>query len=302
MEERYNKIRRCCIVALNILLLQGGCTYGDSERYNFQAGKVHIALDWHGLSCNDSTSFYFYEEGNTIPQIRSSVHEGFEGTLPSGNYRVFVVNNNYRQVSIDCNSGFGNANAHVADREKESDLMSGILIHQPDNLYGGGLDGLRVNRDKEETYVIVAQKLFRDVRLNIRFVGDISVIDVSGLLSGIASSVHIPSGKIDVNESAVLPIQMERGEDGIFHSRFSCLGFCQGETPEGNNYFRMELLLADGTKFDSEIDITSVIRDALSTGKENIETTIDIHIEIDPSEATGFRLVVVGWNEGTGEA
>ncbi|WP_455637419.1 DUF5119 domain-containing protein [Parabacteroides sp.] len=290
------------------LLLLGGCTYGDTDLYNQQRGKVTIALDWGGVALPDSAAFYFYPSGQNTPQIRKAGGAGFEGTLPAGTYQVMVVNTGYSQLTVQSAQGYGQAMAYADPATGKSRLRSrageALLIDSPHNLYGTGLPQVTVGKEGA-VYTAYPRQLVFPVQLDVIVEGPLSIDQIDGELSGVSSSVHIPTGNADFSEDAAILFPLEKQADGRFRSSATTFGLRPGmaESGEKENRLRLDVRLADQRTFSSELDITDLVEEAVGneiTG--TITATIELELTVDPSVPDGFNLQLVGWNTGTGSA
>ena len=68
------------------------CAYRMTDEDWEKNGKVRLLLRRPDSGCPENTTWYFYPEGLDSPIIRTGDVSGYEGTLPSGCYRVAVCN------------------------------------------------------------------------------------------------------------------------------------------------------------------------------------------------------------------
>ena len=287
------------------LLLLGGCTYGDTDLYNRQRGRVHIALDWGGAAVPDSAAFYFYPSGQDIPQVRMSAGNGFEGTLDAGTYRVMVTNTGYSRLHLLTEKGYDGALA-CADAVAGRGVRAAepVLLESPQNIYGTGITGVEVG---VEGVVRIAypQPLTRSVRLDILVEGPIAVSRIEGTLSGVSSAVHIPTGKAVFADDAAILFPLENKEEGLFSASATTFGLRPQEQDDERlpNWLCLQVQLSDQTVFTSELDITALIEEAVgNVSGGTITATIELELTVDPSKPGGFNLQLVGWHTGTGSA
>lgn len=295
-------------VSLGLLLLWG-CTYGDTDLYNQQRGKVRIALDWGELAVPDSAAFYFYPSGQNTPLVRMSAGSGFEGTLEAGTYQVVVTNTGYSRLTVQTSKGYNQAfacadattgyNGHFDTRASEP-----ALIESPQNLYGTGLGEMTVGKTGA-VHVAYPQPLVYPVRLDVIIEGAVAVSAIEGVLSGVSSSVHIPTGKADFSEDAAILFPLEKQGNGRFRSSAATFGLRpqKGNGEPQSNRLNLYIEMPDQSVFTSEFDITDLIEEAVGsiiTG--TITATIELELTVDPSKPGGFNLGLVGWHTGTGSA
>lgn len=296
------------MVSLGLLLLWG-CTYGDTDLYNLQRGKVRIALDWGGAAVPDSAAFYFYPPGQNTPLVRMSAGSGFEGTLAAGTYQVVVTNTDYSRLTVQTTKGYNQAFAY-ADAATgysgpfDTRAVEPALIESPQNLYGTGLAEVTVEK-KGATHIAYPQPLVYPVRLNIIVEGPVTVSEIEGMLSGVSSSVHIPTGKADFSEDAAILFPLEKQGSGQFRSSAATFGLRpqRGNDKQQPNRLTLFIRMPDQSVFTTELDITDLIEEAVGnviTG--TITATIELELTVDPSKPGGFNLALVGWHTGTGSA
>lgn len=276
-----------------LLILATGCTYGDTDRYSAHAGKVHIALDWGGAAPSDSTDFYFYPPGGTTPIERKGTGRGFEGILEAGTYQVMVVNRGYRNLTVRKDAGYDGGHAHA--------------LAAPGNLYGTGLPQVVVGGNSENTFTAYPKALTYLLRLDIQVVGGVVVEQMEGHISGVSSSVHIPSGEASFEETGVLPVPMEKRGNGHFDSSVTTFGLAPkegGQVPGGSNRLILDIELVDGTRFTDEMDISEAINEAINEADPGgtFVASIELVLEIDLTHPSGFRLQLVDWKTGSGSA
>lgn len=298
-------------VGLGLLLLWG-CTYGDTDLYNQQRGKLSIALDWGEIAVPDSAAFYFYPSGQSTPLVRFATGNGFEGTLPAGTYQVAVVNTGYSRLALQTAQGFSQAIAYAdpaADNtfrslsRADDDLT---LLESPQNLYGTGLAQVSVGKEGS-VYTAYPQPLVYPVQLDVTVEGPVSVSEIQGILSGVSSSIHIPTGEADFSKKAAILFPLEKQASGQFRSMATTFGLRpKGSAGSGQptNRLTLQVQLPDQSVFTTEMDITDLIEEATGgteiTGA--IKATIELELTIDPSSPSGFNLKLVGWHTGTGSA
>lgn len=290
------------------LLLLWGCTYGDTDLYNQQRGKVRIALDWGELAVPDSAAFYFYPSGQNTPLLRMSAGSGFEGTLAAGTYQVVVTNTDYSRLTVQTLKGYDQAFAY-ADAAGYSGpfdtrALEPALIESPQNLYGAGLAEITVEKNGA-THIAYPQPLVYPVRLDVIVEGAVAVSEIEGILSGVSSSVHIPTGKADFSEDVSILFPLEKQAGGQFRSSATTFGLRpqQGNDEPQPNRLNLYIQMPDESVFSSELDITDLIEEAVGnvvTG--TITATIELELTVDPSKPDGFNLELVGWRTGTGSA
>lgn len=302
---KHIRIETTTMACLGLLLL-GGCTYGDTDLYNRQRGRVRIALDWGGAAVPDSAAFYFYPSGQDIPQVRMSAGDGFEGTLDAGTYRVMVTNTGYSRMHLRTTEGYDRALA-CADAVAGRGMRAAepALLESPQNIYGTGITDVEVG---VENVVRIAypQPLAYTVRLDVLVEGPIAVSRIEGTLSGVSSAVHIPAGKPVFADDAAILFPLEKQGEGLFSASATTFGLRPGTQGDGDalpNRLCLQVELPDQTVFTSELDITALVEEAVgNVSGGTVTATIELKLTVDPSNPGGFNLQLVGWHTGTGSA
>lgn len=305
---KYMEIDKKKIAGL-VLLLLGSCTYGETDLYNRQRGKVTIALDWGEAAVPDSAAFYFYPFGENIAQVRMAGGNGFEGTLPAGRYQVMVVNTTHSGLTLYTDRGYDKANAYVktdTDTNRTQPREDGQqLIVSPLDLCGAGLSQVTVGKEPASYVAYPVQQVF-SVRLDVVLVGTLSIDRLEGELSGVAASVHIPTATPDFSEPAAVGFDLKQQAPGRFRSSATVLGLHPKgalDNEKAKNHLRLYVWLADQRRFVSELDVTALVKEAMENQTEGVvAATIKLALAVDPSKPQGFDLQIVEWNTGTGWA
>lgn len=296
------------MVSLGLLLLWG-CTYGDTDLYNLQRGKVRIALDWGELAVPDSAAFYFYPSGQNAPLVRMSAGSGFEGTLDADTYQVVVTNIDYSRLTVQTTQGYNQVFAY-ADAATgyngyfDTRAAEPALIESPQNLYGTGLTEVTVGKTGA-VHIAYPQPLVYPVQLDVIVEGAVAVSEIEGVLSGVSSSIHIPTGKADFSEDAAILFPLEKQGSGQFRSSATTFGLRpqKGNSEPQSNRLSLYIEMPDQSVFTSELDITDLIEEAVgSVITGTITAAIELELTVDPSKPGGFNLELVGWHTGTGSA
>ena len=85
------------------------CAYRMTDEDWEKNGKVRLLLRKQNSGCPDNMVWYFYPEGSDSPLIRTGDVSGYEGTLPSGCYRVAVCNRGCTGVTLEMEKGYEEA-------------------------------------------------------------------------------------------------------------------------------------------------------------------------------------------------
>lgn len=288
-------------------LLIAACTYGDTMRYTQNEGKVRVELDWGKAPIPKASKFYFYPEGKEAPLLRTGTADGFVGTLPSGAYRMVVVNSDYRNLTIRTDRGYDGVYAQLADEAKAERYTKADPLH-PENLYGASNENLVVDSRREVTYIAKPQNMVQTLQLDVVFKGVTQITSVTGAISGMSASVHLPTGQSEREQTALVYAPFEKQADGSYRSFITTFGvnptLPAHPVPVVPNRLILNITLDSGALFTSEVDITKAIDDSIVRGlrQDRVDTIIELEVQIDPTLPSGFRLQLVGWQSGTGSA
>lgn len=118
------------------------CAYRMTDEDWEKHGRVRLLLHRDNSGCPEDMMWYFYAEGSASPIVRTGDIKGYEGTLPSGCYRVAVCNRDCTGVTLEMEKGYEEACGRA--QRLSSLKSSSVQIACPGNLYGAGLDLIEV--------------------------------------------------------------------------------------------------------------------------------------------------------------
>lgn len=283
-----------CVFAIS------SCVYHMPDEDWEKNGKVRLHLDWQTRSSYPSgMTYYFYKDGAGHPVVRSGSASGYEGTLPSGHYKVVVCNTDCDNVQLEMNNGYEQA---LGKARLISALKSAsVHIARPGNLYGTGCQSIDVGGEKTVVEELYPVSLVKTLELNIKVTGgeDIRLTGLSGRLTGVSSQVQIPTGKALFDTPAFMAFEPEAANPGVYTSSLNLFGLSDGGEEGDPVELYLALTLKDGKEITSFTDITGEVGKAF---EQSISAHVVLDLEIAYDEITGATITLSGWKEGTGEA
>ena len=298
-DQKKRKIssRAACLVCA---LAMSACVYHTPDEDWEKNGKVRLHLAWQTRSEYPSgMTYYFYKDGVGRPVIRQGNIRGYEGTLPSGQYKVAVCNSDCNNVVLEMSEGYEQACGKA--RQVSALKSSPVHVAHPGNLYGTGCRLIDVGGEQTVVEELYPSGLVKTLELNIKVTGgsgEIAPGGLSGRLTGVSSQVHIPSGKALFDTPAFMAFEPELMSPGVYTSSLNLFGLSGGT--EGGDLVELYLTLKtkEGKEIVSSTNITSEVGKALET---SISAHIVLDLEIIYDAITGATITITGWKEGTGE-
>lgn len=283
-----------CVFAIS------SCTYHVPDEDWEKNGKVRLHLDWQTRSSYPSgMTYYFYKDGTGHPVVRLGSVTGYEGTLPSGHYKVVVCNTDCDNVQLEMNNGYEQA---LGKARLISSLKSAsVHIARPGNLYGTGCQSIDVGGEKTVVEELYPVSLVKTLELNIKVTGgeDIRLTGLSGRLTGVSSQIQISTGKALFDTPAFMAFEPESANPGVYTSSLNLFGLSDGGEEGDPVELYLTLTLKDGKEVTSFTDITGEVGKAF---EQSISAHVVLDLEIAYDEINGATITLSGWKEGTGEA
>lgn len=281
-----------CVFAIS------SCVYRMPDEDWKKNGKVRLLLDWQTRSSYPSAmTYYFYKNGAGRPVVRLGSASGYEGTLPSGQYKVVVCNTDCDNVQLEMDNGYEQAFGKA--RQMSALKSASVHIARPGNLYGTGCQSIGIGGEKTVVEELYPVSLVKTLELNIKVTGgedNILPAGLSGRLTGVSSQIQIPTGKALFDTPAFMAFEPEAVHPGVYTSSLNLFGLSDGGEEGDPVELYLTLMLKDGKEVTSFTDITGVVGDAF---EQSIYVVLDLEIAYD--EINGATITVSGWKEGTGE-
>lgn len=275
------------------------CVYHTPDEDWEKNGKVRLILDWQNRNnLPESMTYYFYKDETALPIVRTGSASGYEGTLPSGHYRVAVCNTGCMNVTLEMENGY---EAACGKTQQLSVLKSAsIRIDSPGSLYGAGGELIEVGGSKIVAGELSPASLVRTLEMNIKVIGgdkgEIAPAVLSGRLTGVSSRVHIPSGKPLFDTPAFMIFEPEEVSPGVYVSSLSLFGLSPGEEGEEPVDLSLTMTLADGKEITSSTDITEDVKDAFTA---SITTHVILDLVVRYDEMGGLTTTLTDWKPGS---
>lgn len=271
------------------------CTYGVTDEDWTKNGRVRLTLDWQGTPHPARMDYYFYREGAAHPVIRRADAQGFEGTLPSGTYKVAVCNSDPHNIQLETGNGYEKANGMV----KQASVLEppSLSLTGPDNLFGCGGEPLAVGGEKIATQTLYPVGLVRTLELHIRITEsgkeEIALSGLSGRLTGVSPGVHIPSGAALSGAPALMAFETERTGEAKYRALLTLFGL----TDSGAPGLYLILKGEGGKELTAWVGIPPEVGDMFRR-KTSARVILDLVVAYD--EVNGLSGSLEDWKEGTG--
>lgn len=287
------------VVAIVCVLIFTACTYRLTDEDWTKNGKIRLLLNWQDKDHPSVMTYYFYKDGADRPIIRQGQSSGYEGTLPSGNYEVAVCTADDKSVLLEMDKGY--ADARGIARQVSAMKSPDIRVAQPGYLYGTGDELSNIGGFRAVTKELFPVNLVRILELNIKITGggEDRIESLTGLLTGISSEIHIPTGKLLFDKPASITFVTQPNIAGVYNSSlnlFGVSGINEGSYTDVDIY--LVLKTSDYKEITSFTNITEVINDAFEA---TLAVRIVLDLEIAYDEVNGMVVTIAGWKEGTGE-
>ena len=274
------------------------CAYRMTDEDWEKNGRVRLLLRRDNSGCPEIMTWYFYAEGSDSPIIRTGDVSGYEGTLPSGCYRVAVCNRGCTGVTLEMEKGYEEACGRA--QRLSSLKSSSVQIACPGNLYGAGLDRIEVGGREVVAKELFPSKLVRTLEMNIKVTGgdkgDVAAAVLSGRLTGVSSRVHIPSGKPLFDTPAFMTFEPEEVSPGVYTSTLELFGLSSGEENGEGVDLSLAMNLANGQEVTSSTDITEEVEGAFAAG---ITTHVILDLVVRYDEISGLTITLKEWKPGS---
>lgn len=287
------------VVAIVCIIVLSACTYRLTDEDWAKNGKIRLSLNWQDKEHPSVMTYYFYKDGADRPIIRQGQSSGYEGTLPSGNYKVAVCTAEDKTVLLEMDKGY--AGARGIARQVSAMKSSDMQVAQPGYLYGTGDVLSNIGGFRAVTKELFPISLVRILELNIKITGggEDRIESLTGLLTGVSPEIHIPTGKLLFDNPASMTFGTQPNAAGVYNSSlnlFGVSGVDKGSYTDVDIY--LTLKTSDGKEITSFTNITNVINDAFEA---TLAIRIVLDLEIAYDEVNGMVVFIAGWKEGTGE-
>ncbi len=309
------------------LLFAGACTEENLDKRT-EIGYVEVALNW-GSAQPAGKRFIFYPvDGgqafvyeNDAPECSSEDgFNGFRGWLPTGDYRMLVMNTDGANLEFRNMGKYETAEVGVV---KKSDAKAGRStqqealdnrIEQAGNLmFANGFDRSEGETGDPSTLTVPYQETVKkssSPRLSVKQVQLYFKIDrpevitaCSGVFTGVSESLNFSTGRCSTTSASVdfEALQPQKGQSYNFVAGFSVLDLLMpGEAASGVHVVYLTLTKADGTTLSLSIDVTGTMEEIIEAGGGIVPIDIPLEVELKVLDDGTLQSDVHPWTGGTG--
>jgi hypothetical protein len=276
---------------LALLFLQASCTHINLEDYP-ETGPVNITFDWSKLTAGDSLpaamKLYFYGDNGVLSYDCNS--NEFCGSLPDGNYQVIAYNTDAKGVTFNGTDTYTGTQANVTE---QNETKAVTYLSQPIHAYGIGLGKISVYGDSTVNEKITPYPFVKKIQLKYIITGNrTAVLSCSSILTGLALSVNIATGKPSGNTGAIsfTPTSTNEG----FESIITAFGISDTSPKTLSSVIRF----TSGGSQTIDLDIASAL-----AGVNDAVIPIEVNLNIAVTETVqgDFGATLTGWTYDTQE-
>lgn len=287
-----------CAVSFTIFF---SCTYGVAKEDWTTNGKIRLILDWQGARHPERMDYYFYREGSSRPIIRRAGANGFEGTLPSGIYKVMVCSPDPYNILLETDNGYEKANGMVKHITALKSSSSSLTC--PNRLQGCGSGALTVGGEEATTMTLHPASLIRTLELHMKITkGGKVEIDPSGLsghITGVSTGVSLPTGAALTGTPGFVAFEPECTGKGRYRALLTLFGLTDTATDGKPAGIYLTLKGKDNKELTTWIGIPREVGEMFRQ-KTSSRVILDLTVAYD--QVNGLSTSLEEWKEGTGES
>ncbi len=319
------------------LLLAGACTEKDLEKWP-EIGYVEVALNW-GEEQPTGKQFIFYPVdggkeaivyGNDAPECNSEGFDGFRGELPTGSYRMLVMNTDGKNLEFRNMDKYETAEVVVvkkggvkkdaarksetkASRSTQEEALNNRVEQAGNLMFANGFDRSEGEADDPSTLVVPYREEVKKtatphlstkhVRLYFKIDRPEVITSCSGVFTGVSESLNLSTGHCSATSASVdfATSKPQKEVSYNFIAGFSVLDLLMPEgAANGIHMVYLKLTEADGTTADFSIDVTDTIQKIIETGGGVIPIDIPLEISLKVLEDGSMQSDVRPWTDGAG--
>lgn len=306
------------LLLLSVLLLGAmlsGCVKHELEQRPVpppagETGYAEIALDWGGDERPQSARYLFYDQTGALANETTGVTDGVKCALAAGTYRLVVHNEDARQVEYRGTENYQTAevfaqHTNYSDGHHPAEGVPCIL--EPQVVFGIGacneFDELVIEAGKTTRATVTPGELTRQLEFHFTVKGDREVKSLAGVLDGIVPGIFLGSGTSNTSTSCAVEFQAEpetKAASGNYGTRLGVFNLLTtGQSPDGTNSVYVTLVLGDGQKLTTQVDLTPMLREIITDNGGEIPIEIPIEITLEITEI-GLDSTVGEWTPGSG--
>lgn len=306
-----------------VLAVAGMLTFsGCNKRPYTRIAKLplRIELDWDKIGEGGKIPqtlklFLFREDGTLFRQCDISKDGQDLEELEVGTYKAICVNVN-DHVEVQYADKF--ETTQIAAKKVSTAYLEqhrgGVastkaeaipIVYQPDWIYSACVSEIKVGdptiTDENYTVSTVVMQMQQRVKM-VDFSFTVSgltdeIKGVYGLLDNVASAVNLADGTLVGGCGATSPFDVGYRADGTLGGTMLIFGNEADIEPDLRNILRLEFEMESGRRITQEEDITDLMKEAESEGKQDIRVEANFEVKIE----AGFVTVVVTWKPGSSE-
>lgn len=285
------------ILSLFILFGLTSCAEGKLDQAPTE-GHVAIQIAWNGsgLPPTSGFRFYFYPKGGGEVLQYDAAGSGFQGNLPAGTYQVIACSSDARNVTYQGMNDYATASVQALPDASSRSLS---YYNQPSGVYSLHLNELIVPLQGSVSTNSIPDTLSRSLNLKFTLQSSQSIVDLTGLMRGVQSSVLISTGK-PYGEVGVTAFTADvSGNQG--EAQVNVLGILD---PSGSlpyrNLMDLTMKLSDNTVNTTQIDLTQTLTEILSTNSGDFPLEVPVEVELRLIDKQ-LVATVKPWNQSSGE-
>ncbi len=309
------------------LMLAGACTEKDLDK-RAEIGYVEVALNW-GNAQPTGKQFFFYPVdggealvyGNDAPECSSEGgFNGFRGWLPTGNYRMLVMNTDGANLEFRNMGKYETAEVGVtkkskakAGRSTQQEALANRIEQASNLMFANGFDHPEGSEDDPTMLTVPYQETVKktaaphlsvkQVRLYFKIDRPEVITACSGVFTGVSESLNLSTGRCSTTSASVdfEALQPQRDQSYNFIAGFSVLDLLMPQgAAEGVHVVYLKLTKSDGTTLELSIDVTGTMEKIIEAGGGIVPIDIPLEVELKMLEDGTLQSDVRPWTGGTG--
>lgn len=274
-------------------------------------GYADIALRWDSEVRPQEVRFLFYDESGALVKAVAGLAGGFRGALPAGKYCLVVHNTDALHVDYRGTENYETAEVFAQEKAYTGDLPPGertpCILLEPETVFGTGVCNewklIEIIAGKVTQATVTPVELTRKVRFHFSIRGDAEVASLTGVLNGVAPGIFLSSGKHNASASCAVEFTAtaaSRAPVPDYTARISLFNLLTTlQSPDRTNTIHAALVLDNGRKLTTEVDLTPLLREIISGNGGQIPIEIAIAVTFTVKEA-GLSSTVGKWTPGAG--
>ena len=280
-------------------VLLAGCTKRDLETY---PTVLEISLEWpEGVRPTAAHLHIYHEDGNLL-EIHEGLTDGYQGSLPPGNYMLIAHNQVAEHVAYDNIESHHQAVVYATTPDGRESTESCFLV-EPHNVYGIGQhnEGTTFSVCEGDTthLVVMPDRLTKNVRLHFNVKGIYGVTSLGGSLSGVSPSVLLCTCT-SVPLSCLMSFEAEMSQQDQWLAALELFDLLAGEdSAPGTNNVNV-VLEASGNRYGTVADITPALKDIIKGNGGTLPQDVELRVTLYFGPLGVLTATVTPWEEVEG--